>query len=245
MTYETVARFAQQGGSHLLPADLSGRRLRLRLLAAQERTSSTHAARAAPRRGGPVMSEHREIDAHTGTETTGHEWDGIKELDTPLPRWWLWIFYGCIAFAVGYWILMPAWPGLHGYTPGPAAPFRPRPGGRGPRRRLKAQRGAQARSWPAPLWNRSRRTRRCRPMPWPWASRLRRQLRHLPRGRAGPAARAIPTCATTSGCGAARWRTSSAPSPTASGPDDPDTRASQMPGFGARRDCSSPIRSTI
>ena len=37
------------------------------------------------------MSEHdqeRERDAHSGTATTGHEWDGIKELDTPLPRWW-------------------------------------------------------------------------------------------------------------------------------------------------------------
>ncbi len=25
--------------------------------------------------------------------TTGHEWDGIQELNTPLPRWWLWLFY--------------------------------------------------------------------------------------------------------------------------------------------------------
>ncbi len=63
------------------------------------------------------MSE-RERDEHSGIETTGHEWDGLKELDNPLPRWWLWIFYGCIAFAVGYWVLMPAWPGLNGYTPG-------------------------------------------------------------------------------------------------------------------------------
>ncbi len=38
------------------------------------------------------MSE-REIDSHTGVETTGHEWDGIKELNSPLPRWWLWTFY--------------------------------------------------------------------------------------------------------------------------------------------------------
>ena len=64
------------------------------------------------------MTGPREKDEHSGVETTGHEWDGIRELDNPLPRWWLWIFYGCIAFAVGYWILMPAWPGLHGYTHG-------------------------------------------------------------------------------------------------------------------------------
>ncbi|MBU1540589.1 MAG: cytochrome-c oxidase, cbb3-type subunit III [Alphaproteobacteria bacterium] len=63
------------------------------------------------------MSE-RERDEHSGTETTGHEWDGIKELDNPLPRWWLWIFYGCIVVAIVYWVLMPAWPGLNGYTPG-------------------------------------------------------------------------------------------------------------------------------
>jgi cytochrome c oxidase cbb3-type subunit 3 len=63
------------------------------------------------------MSE-RERDDHSGAETTGHEWDGIKELDNPLPRWWLWIFYGYIAFSVIYWVLMPAWPGLAGYTPG-------------------------------------------------------------------------------------------------------------------------------
>ena len=63
------------------------------------------------------MSEHdhnRETDAHSGTETTGHEWDGIKELDTPLPRWWLYIFYACIAWAVVYWVFMPAWPALPG-----------------------------------------------------------------------------------------------------------------------------------
>jgi len=60
----------------------------------------------------------RETDVPTGVETTGHDWDGIKELDNPLPRWWLWTWAACIVFAVGYWILMPAWPGVHGYTKG-------------------------------------------------------------------------------------------------------------------------------
>ncbi len=64
------------------------------------------------------MATNKEVDNVSGTETTGHEWDGIKELNTPLPRWWLVVFYACIAFAVGYWILMPAWPTLHGYTHG-------------------------------------------------------------------------------------------------------------------------------
>jgi cytochrome c oxidase cbb3-type subunit 3 len=63
------------------------------------------------------MSE-RERDEHTGTDTTGHEWDGIKELDTPLPRWWLWVWYGSILWAIVYWVLMPAWPGISGYTRG-------------------------------------------------------------------------------------------------------------------------------
>lgn len=54
---------------------------------------------------------------------TGHEWDGIKEYDNPLPRWWLWLFYATIIWSVGYWILFPAWPlvgnatqGLLGYN---------------------------------------------------------------------------------------------------------------------------------
>ncbi len=59
-----------------------------------------------------------EKDSITGTETTGHEWDGIKELNTPLPRWWLYVFYASIAVSVVYWILYPAIPGLSGYTRG-------------------------------------------------------------------------------------------------------------------------------
>ncbi|MGE0829768.1 MAG: cytochrome-c oxidase, cbb3-type subunit III [Hyphomonadaceae bacterium] len=62
--------------------------------------------------------EKKIVDDVTGTGTTGHEWDGIRELDTPLPRWWLYIFYATIAAAFVYWILMPAWPLPNGYTPG-------------------------------------------------------------------------------------------------------------------------------
>lgn len=60
----------------------------------------------------------RKIDEPTGTPTMGHEWDGIEELDTPLPRWWLWTFYACILFAIGYVIAYPAWPLIDSYTTG-------------------------------------------------------------------------------------------------------------------------------
>jgi cytochrome c oxidase cbb3-type subunit 3 len=63
-----------------------------------------------------VSDKH--IDDVTGTETTGHEWDGIKELNTPLPRWWLWTFYACIVFALGYSVAYPAWPMLTSATSG-------------------------------------------------------------------------------------------------------------------------------
>ncbi|MEM9099265.1 MAG: cytochrome-c oxidase, cbb3-type subunit III [Pseudomonadota bacterium] len=63
------------------------------------------------------MSE-RERDQETGTETTGHEWDGIKELDTPLPRWWLWTFYATIVWGLGYTIAYPAWPMITEATSG-------------------------------------------------------------------------------------------------------------------------------
>ena len=59
-----------------------------------------------------------EIDAVSRTATTGHQWDGIQELNTPLPRWWLWTFYATIAWAFVYWILFPAWPLVGGYTAG-------------------------------------------------------------------------------------------------------------------------------
>jgi len=52
----------------------------------------------------------RELDEVSGTETTGHEWDGIKELDNPMPRWWLWAFIISIVWGVIYMAAYPAWP---------------------------------------------------------------------------------------------------------------------------------------
>jgi len=51
-------------------------------------------------------------------ETTGHVWDGIQELNNPLPRWWLWTFYATIVWAIGYTIAYPAWPLINGATAG-------------------------------------------------------------------------------------------------------------------------------
>jgi cytochrome c oxidase cbb3-type subunit III len=64
------------------------------------------------------MAEDTKVDAVTGTATTGHEWDGIGELNTPLPRWWLWVFYATIVWSVGYWVVYPAWPLVQSYTRG-------------------------------------------------------------------------------------------------------------------------------
>lgn len=60
----------------------------------------------------------KEVDAISGVETTGHQWDGLKELNNPLPRWWILSFYACCAWAVVYWVLMPSWPLVSDYTRG-------------------------------------------------------------------------------------------------------------------------------
>ncbi len=64
------------------------------------------------------MVEHKEIDDVSGVETTGHEWDGIKELNSPMPRWWLGILYASIVWSIGYWIVYPAIPLVDSYTTG-------------------------------------------------------------------------------------------------------------------------------
>lgn len=60
----------------------------------------------------------KQIDDVSGTETTGHEWDGVRELNTPMPRWWLFTFYITIIWAIGYCILYPSIPLLTTNTKG-------------------------------------------------------------------------------------------------------------------------------
>ena len=60
----------------------------------------------------------KDIDELSGVETTGHEWDGLKELNNPLPRWWLWVLYVSIIWSVWYFVVYPAWPTLDGATKG-------------------------------------------------------------------------------------------------------------------------------
>lgn len=59
-----------------------------------------------------------ERDPHSGHMTTGHAWNGIKELNTPVPKT-VWFFLILTAlFSVGYWVLMPAWPTGSTFTKG-------------------------------------------------------------------------------------------------------------------------------
>jgi cytochrome c oxidase cbb3-type subunit 3 len=61
-------------------------------------------------------NNHR--DELTGKSTTGHVWDGIRELDTPMPRWWLNVLYATIVFSIVWWVLYPAIPWFTGFTTG-------------------------------------------------------------------------------------------------------------------------------
>lgn len=60
----------------------------------------------------------KHIDDVSGIETTGHVWDGIRELNNPLPRWWVWTFYATIVWAIAYTIAYPAWPLISSATTG-------------------------------------------------------------------------------------------------------------------------------
>jgi cytochrome c oxidase cbb3-type subunit 3 len=87
-----------------------------------------------------AANQNPDIDTVTGTATTGHVWDGIRELNTPLPRWWLWLFYATIIWSVGYWIVYPSWPLVSSYTTG-AFRWQSRNAVVGDLETLKAQRG--------------------------------------------------------------------------------------------------------
>ncbi len=60
----------------------------------------------------PIKKEPKQV------ETTGHIWDGIEELNNPMPRWWVWTFYATIVWGIGYSVAYPAWPLITGATPG-------------------------------------------------------------------------------------------------------------------------------
>jgi len=62
--------------------------------------------------------DEKRIDETTSTEFVGHEWDGIEELDTPMPRWWVITFYLTIIWGVVYVVLYPAWPLIDSATKG-------------------------------------------------------------------------------------------------------------------------------
>lgn len=64
------------------------------------------------------MAGTPEKDAISGQSTTGHEWDGIKELNTPLPKWWVYVFYATIIWSIGYWVVYPTWPTAESFTAG-------------------------------------------------------------------------------------------------------------------------------
>ena len=62
--------------------------------------------------------DKKEVDDLSGVETTGHEWDGLKELNNPLPRWWVWVFLITVIWSLWYFVVYPSWPTLSGATSG-------------------------------------------------------------------------------------------------------------------------------
>ncbi len=62
------------------------------------------------------MAERHDVEP--GMPTTGHEWDGIGEYNTPLPRWWVWLFVATIVWSFGYWVVYPTFPLFTSYTAG-------------------------------------------------------------------------------------------------------------------------------
>ena len=72
----------------------------------------------APNTTAPNTAGGSEKDPVTGRSTTGHEWDGLKELNTPLPKWWFWTFVATVIWGIGYAVVYPSVPWINTYYPG-------------------------------------------------------------------------------------------------------------------------------
>ena len=59
-----------------------------------------------------------EKDTVSGQDTTGHVWDGIKELNTPLPTWWVYVLYATVVWSLAQFVIYPSFPGITGYFSG-------------------------------------------------------------------------------------------------------------------------------
>ena len=155
-----------------------------------------------------MAGDKKHIDEISGTETTGHEWDGIKELNTPLPRWWLFLFFACIVWAIGYWILMPSWPLLHGYTHG-LLNHSQRDDVTANIKALNEARAAREHELTGATLEISRPIRTCCNSPSRKASRHSATIAHRVTVQVARAGTDIPISMTMCGFGAGRWRISS------------------------------------
>ncbi len=147
------------------------------------------------------MSDEK-IDEVSGVSTTGHEWDGIRELNNPLPRWWVLTFYATIVWAVGYAVAYPAWPLINSATSGMLgyssradvqSELAAAEAGNRSMSRKSGQR-ASTKSWPTTI---------CEPLQ---PLRARPPSRSIASSAMAPARRdrrASPILMTTTGCGAA------------------------------------------
>ena len=139
-----------------------------------------------------------------------------------------------IVWAIGYWLLMPAWPLVASYTKGisatasarswPSSSKRPRPPRPSIRQKIAAERSGGDQWRPrAVCASRS-----------PAARRLSATIARRVMAAARKALSAIRTCATIPGCGAERSMPSSRPFEHGISADDPKTRSpgAQMPAFG-------------
>lgn len=68
--------------------------------------------------GADPHTGNREIDPVSGYETTGHDWSGIRELNTPFPKIALYALIITVIYSVVAWVLLPAWPLGRDYTRG-------------------------------------------------------------------------------------------------------------------------------